>query len=105
VFLRVHDQLERHDPATPLRPWLFSFPFRLPAAYRRLARHRLTLGVVEESLPSASPTPEEELVRRQDAELVHVALEALGLETRGVFVMYEIDGFEMKESARAFEIP
>lgn len=33
------------------------------------------------------------------------ALEAISLNNRAVFVMYEIDGMEMREIARTLEIP
>ena len=105
VFLRVHDRLHRHDPSTPVRPWLFAFAFRIASDYRRLARHRLTFGVPEDQLASDRPSPEDAMSKEEDVRLVHQALETMSLETRGVFVMYEIDGHEMKEIATALGVP
>lgn len=105
VFLRVHEHFVRYDPSRPIRPWLFAFAFRAASDYRRLARHRVSLG--HDGLDPACPglDPEESLVQRQRRLLVQQALEAISLTHRAVFVMYEIDGTDMKDIATTLEIP
>lgn len=105
VFLRVHAALTTYDRRRPLRPWVFAFAFRVASEYRRLARHRLELGLEDESSVDSGPTPEEALARKEAYAIVDLALEAISLTNRAVFVMYEIDGVEMREIARTLDIP
>jgi RNA polymerase sigma-70 factor (ECF subfamily) len=104
VFLRVHDRLPSYDPARPIRPWLFAFAVRAAADYRRLARHRVFVDSDADNVDPA-PTPEQAAMQGDAERLVQHALDALSLSTRAVFVMYEIDGRDMKEIAEALEIP
>jgi RNA polymerase sigma-70 factor (ECF subfamily) len=105
VFLRIHTNLGSYDPTRPLRPWIFAFAFRAASDYRRLARHRIQLGLDNVDGLDAAPNPEEAFARREASRLVEGALEAISMNNRAVFVMYEIDGVDMKEIARSLEIP
>ena len=107
VFVQVYKNLARYDRSRPLKPWLFAFAFRLASDYRRLARHRTELGLAEDGAPSTSlaPSAEERAVEREAAGLVGAALDAMSLEQRAVFVMYEVDEIPMKEIAESLGIP
>ncbi|HVH45171.1 MAG TPA: RNA polymerase sigma factor [Labilithrix sp.] len=101
VFVRVHKNLESYDRARPIRPWLFAFVFRVASEHRRLRRN-----MWEE--PRADLDREvsvEEATAGESRDLVHRALDALSETTRPVFVMYELDGFTMKEIAEVLEVP
>jgi RNA polymerase sigma-70 factor (ECF subfamily) len=105
VFIRIHENLGAYDGQRPLRPWLFAFAFRAAADYRRLARHRIRLGFEGDDEMHGDPSPEEALVQKESAELVQNALDAISMNNRAVFVMYEIDGTEMKDIASTLGIP
>lgn len=105
VFVTVYANLGRYDAARPLRPWLFAFAFRLASDYRRLARHRTTLGVETEAVTAPGRSAEDAAMDREAAGIVERALEAMPIEQRAVFVMYEIDETPMKEIAETLEIP
>jgi RNA polymerase sigma-70 factor (ECF subfamily) len=107
VFMQVYKNLDRYDRARPLKPWLFAFAFRVASDYRRLARHRTELGLGEDHVASTSsdPSAEERASDREAAGLVAAALDAMPLEQRAVFVMYEVDEIPMKEIAESLGIP
>ena len=107
VFVEVYKNLARYDRQRPIKPWLFAFAFRRASDYRRLARHRTELGLPEDIAASTSPgrSAEDHAVDRQAARLVTVALEAMPIEQRAVFVLYEVDEIPMKEIAESLGIP
>jgi len=105
TFLRVYDKLDLYDPARPIRPWLFGFAFRAASDYRRLVRHRVEVLKDGEDVPAGAPLAEEMLSKREDTELVSLALGSLDLEKRAVLVAYELDECPMKEFADAVQIP
>jgi len=99
VFVRVHDQLPLFDPSRPLRPWLFGIALGLATNYRRLARHRVDLpGELPEVADGGRPA-DEDLERREQAELVHGALLKVPIEQRAVLVLHELDGYAIPDVA------
>jgi RNA polymerase sigma-70 factor (ECF subfamily) len=107
VFVEVYKNLGRYDRQRPIKPWLFAFAFRLASDYRRLARHRTELGLPDDAASSTSsaPSAEDRAVDREAAQLVSAALEAMPIEQRAVFVLYEVDEIPMKEIAESLGIP
>jgi RNA polymerase sigma-70 factor (ECF subfamily) len=107
VFVEVYENLGRYDRRRPIKPWLFAFAFRFASDYRRLARHRTELGLPEDVATSTSPerSAEEQAADREAARLVAVALDAMPIEQRAVFVLYEVDEIPMKEIAESLGIP
>jgi len=103
VFVQVYKRLASYDEARPIRPWLFAFAFRIASDYRRLARHgtELTADEVGES----AATAESDLARREASTIVSRALEAMSIDIRAVFILYEIDEVPMKEIAESLGIP
>jgi RNA polymerase sigma-70 factor, ECF subfamily len=105
VFLRVHERFDECDRSRPLRPWLFAFAYRVAAAHRRLARHRVE--VLGDPLNRAADTVrvDDALIVREDGELALKALEAVEIDRRAVFLLHEIDGVAIPEVAHALRIP
>jgi RNA polymerase sigma-70 factor (ECF subfamily) len=104
VFLRVHERIGEYDPARPLRPWLFAFAYRVAAAHRRLARHRVEVIGAEVDPPDSGARADEALVDREDGELALKALDAIEIDRRAVFVLHELDGVAIPEVAGALGI-
>jgi RNA polymerase sigma-70 factor (ECF subfamily) len=105
VLLEVYQQLDRYDPARPLRPWLFAFAFRFASDYRRLARHRVeVLDDTVEAVSLGAPA-DEEVATREARVLIARALEAIPLDRRAVFVLYELEECAMSEIAQSLDIP
>jgi RNA polymerase sigma-70 factor (ECF subfamily) len=110
VFVQVQGHLAEYDPARPIKPWLFGFAFRILSQHRRRARREpnaadvVGAGVAHEPV-DPEPLADERLRTQEDRQLVLRALDAIALERRAVFVLYEIDGVAMDEIARALGIP
>jgi Sigma-70, region 4 len=87
------------------RPWLFAFAYRVAAAHRRLARHRVE--VVGGDLDRAGDVvrADDALILREDAELALKALEAVEIDRRAVFLLHELDEVPIPEVAHALGIP
>jgi RNA polymerase sigma-70 factor (ECF subfamily) len=105
VFLRVYRQRHQYDPARPMRPWLFAFAFRVASDYRRLARHRREVLEPASENADSKPTAVDELVRAEMLSTGYAALETLEIGRRAVFILYELDGCSMQETALALGIP
>jgi RNA polymerase sigma-70 factor (ECF subfamily) len=105
VFLRVHERFDECDKSRPLRPWLFAFAYRVAAAHRRLARHRVEVMVAHEEAASETARADDQLMLREDRQLALRALESVDLDRRAVFVLHEIDGVAIPEVADALTIP
>jgi RNA polymerase sigma-70 factor, ECF subfamily len=107
VFVQVQRHLGDFDPSRPVRPWLFGFAFRIASQHRRRAyrRHETSSDTVASEAVDPAALPDEQLAAEQDRKLVLAALEAIDLDRRAVFVLYEIDGVSMEEIARTLGIP
>jgi RNA polymerase sigma-70 factor (ECF subfamily) len=104
VFLAVHQQLHRYDPARPLRPWLFGFALRVASHYRRKSGREAALAA-DDDLADAAEAPDALLEKERRRRLVLAALDEIELSRRAVFVLHELDGFTCEEIARTLEIP
>jgi RNA polymerase sigma-70 factor, ECF subfamily len=104
VFVRVHQKLDELDPARPPRPWLFAFCVRLASDYRKLRRHRVELFVDGDAAQPGSGA-EEGLARADARRVTAVALDALDLDKRAVFVLHELDETPIPDVARELGIP
>jgi RNA polymerase sigma-70 factor (ECF subfamily) len=107
VFVRVHAHLGEHDGSRPVRPWLFGFAFRVASEHRRRAHRRYEDRDTDRAEAAADPGPlaDERLAAEQNRRLVLEALQAIDLDRRAVFVLYEIDGVAMSEIARSLDVP
>jgi RNA polymerase sigma-70 factor (ECF subfamily) len=107
VFLQVQRHLGDYDAARPVRPWLFGFAFRVASQHRRKAHRRRETPGLDQAHEAVDPgaLPDARIAAEQDRRLVLDALEAIDLDRRAVFVLYEIDGVPMDEIARALGIP
>jgi RNA polymerase sigma-70 factor (ECF subfamily) len=104
VFLDVYRKLDEYDPSRPLRPWLFAFGFRVASDYRRRASHTREL-IGEADRVDEDPLADEQLVSRDNRELVAAALDTLDLDRRAVFVLHDLDDCPVPEIAAALQIP
>lgn len=107
VFVQVQRHLGEYDASRPLRPWLFGFAFRIASQYWRRAHRRRERSADAAVARAVDPSalPDQRLAAEQDRQLVLSALEAIDLDRRAVFVLYEIDGVPMAEIARLLGIP
>lgn len=104
VFLVVHRKLGEFEHRSSVRTWLFSICQRSASDYRRRAHNRREV-MVDEPLAGAS-TDSEQFTQSMEArrELLR-ALDLLDDDKRDVFVLFEIEGLEMKEVAEVVQCP
>jgi RNA polymerase sigma-70 factor (ECF subfamily) len=90
------------------RSFLFNTALRVASDARRAwARRREQLGddAAMAEVRDAGPTPEEEAHRKQSLALLDEILESLDEEVRVPFVLFELEGLEVKEIADILGVP
>lgn len=103
VFAVVHRRIGDYDGRTAVRSWLWGIARRVTSSMQRgEQRARRRLEVVQP--PREPAIPDEELERRQMAELAEACLDQLDDEQRDVFMLTEIEGFSAPEIADALGI-
>jgi RNA polymerase sigma-70 factor (ECF subfamily) len=106
VFVSVHRHIDRYDASRPARPWLFAFALRAASDFRRLARNRYeALTDMPDELEGSAKSAEAAMVEGDRKLLVTRGLEALDLDQRAVFVLFEIEERPMPEIAETLGIP
>jgi RNA polymerase sigma-70 factor, ECF subfamily len=105
VFLKVHANLGKFDPARPIRPWLFGFAYRVAADHRRLARNRLEVTGVHAEAIDSGPAADERLEAAEQKALIERALSEMALDRRAVLVLHDVDEVTVPEIAGALGIP
>jgi RNA polymerase sigma-70 factor (ECF subfamily) len=102
VFLAVHKGLASFEGRSQLRTWIYGICMRTCSNYRRRAHRRheqITDAPVQSS--SAAEGPERRAQTQQALGALDRALDALPDAQRSVFVLFEIEGLDMTEIARA----
>ncbi len=103
VFCVVARRLHQLREPAKLRSWLFQITRNVTRSHRRRVRwRRWMLGGtddVADGVPSMYPSPLEEVQRRQAAQILYHALDALRDKDREVIVLFEIDGLSGDEVA------
>lgn len=108
VFVIVHQRLHTFDYSSKVTTWLFGVCLRTASDYRRRAyRRREAPGdaPVEEPERVESRTPEDAAVHREARQTLDELLDALDLERRVVFVMFEVEELSCDEIAAQVGIP
>jgi RNA polymerase sigma-70 factor, ECF subfamily len=104
VLLIVHRKLPEFEGRSSVRTWLYRICQRSASDYRRKAsvRNERVLG----ELPVAYHPEDHGATDRLEAraELLR-ALDHLDGDKRAVFVLYEIEGLDMKQVAEVLECP
>jgi RNA polymerase sigma-70 factor (ECF subfamily) len=105
VFVAIYRHFGDYDPERPLRPWIFTFAFRMARDHRRLARHHREVSGNEDEGASGAPLPDEALDDARLRRSLTAALDALDFEKKSLIVMHAIEGMPVPEIARMLEIP
>jgi RNA polymerase sigma-70 factor (ECF subfamily) len=116
TFLRVHLHANRFWGNAPFRPWLYRIATNLCKDRLRYRKRRPEVPVAslrqDESWPdpvaewaSTTTRPDEAAMARERAARMEVALAALSIKHRAVFLMAHQEGLSYAEIARALRIP
>ena len=105
VFLVVFRRLPDFEGRSSLRTWIYGIAVRVAVGIRRRAfMHRELLGA-----DSPETTGETDLhddyTQREARRLLHSALAELPAPKREAFVLYELEGMTVAETAAALGVP
>jgi RNA polymerase sigma-70 factor (ECF subfamily) len=102
VFITVHRKLPEFEGRSAIKTWIYGICLRTASDYRRRAHVRRELPVGEATALEAAALDASPVESRQ---LVFSLLDQLDEEKRQVFVLYESEGFTMREVAEIVGCP
>jgi len=106
VFIVVHRQGGYVSGPARATTWLAQIAVRVAMAARRRGRRTALLADPEQAEGvSTSMTPHEDLLHTRAVQSVQAALDALDMDRRAIFVLYEMQGESCEAIAEAFGIP
>lgn len=107
VFLVVHRRLEEFQGRSKMTTWLYGISLNVARDRKKLAHNRRRSSddgpldeAADESIDIAA-----EAERRQGLRLLESLLDALPLEQRAVFTLFEMDGLSGDAIAEMLDIP
>ncbi len=104
VFLVVHRKLAEFDRRGRMTTWIYAICLRIASDRRRRASTRYeVLGEARETASTASSSDSLELAERR--ALLEKGLDALPLEQRAVFTLFELEGMTGTEIAELLDVP
>jgi RNA polymerase sigma-70 factor (ECF subfamily) len=105
VFVTVHRRLSSFEGRSKLRTWLYGICLRVASDYRRRAyvrRERATADPARDLPEAEEHAPDARVEARAELQAL---LGELDDDKRAVVVLYEIEGFSMKEVAEILDCP
>lgn len=104
VFVVASRRLADIEPGKE-RAFLFSAAYRIAREMRRASARRPEASLDDVDLADPAPNPEQFADRRQARALLDEVLDALPLESRTVFVLFEMEELSMPEIALLLDVP
>jgi RNA polymerase sigma-70 factor (ECF subfamily) len=106
VFVAVPAAMRRHRGEASVRTFLLSIAVNVAKKHVRAAARRRTAHERAALVTANAPaTPEDDAARRELADALHHALDALPLDQRVAFVLLEIEERASSEAARIAQAP
>ena len=105
VFVTVHRKLAAFEGRSSLRTWLYGICLRVASQHRRrpyVQKEQFASEPVPDAAAGPELTPDTRLEQRS---AVRRLLGSLDEDKRAVVVLYEIEGFSMKEVAEIVQCP
>jgi RNA polymerase sigma-70 factor (ECF subfamily) len=104
AMLHLADHLEQWDPKRPYLPWRSRVVMNLARDWRRRAAAGARPTVSAPELPSRLPAPDAAAEQAEIRQSVQAVLGALPEREREAFVLHDLQGLNVDETAEAMEI-
>jgi len=105
TFIRAYRYLERFDRTRRLRPWLLGIAAHLAGNRRRTwGRYLHHLGRLARLVPEATIDPEQETVRRADAQALWQAIRRLEASDQEIIYLRYFLELSVDETAEALQV-
>lgn len=102
VFFVVRRRIETLEPGRPVRPWLAAITRNVAMhAHRKQAREQRRIAALAEPVPERAI--DEQVGLGEAARLMQRFIESLHPDKRMVFVLCELEGLSVAETARTLE--
>ncbi|WP_437484952.1 RNA polymerase sigma factor [Sorangium sp. So ce1014] len=109
VFLVVHRRLKDHDPRLSLKSWVAGISAHVALRHRQLARNQRELLALDDAEPIELADPgldaERRVAQAETQRIVRELIQRIESERRAVFVLYDLEGSDMRDIAQALQIP
>lgn len=105
VFVVVMRKLNAFEGRSSMRTWLYTIVRRVVKDHVRSQRRRPKSETIDDRIIEANVgTPEDQLTRKQDIQVLYRLLDSLDDEKRGVFILVELEGMSVAEVARGLNL-
>ncbi|MGQ9523252.1 MAG: RNA polymerase sigma factor [Armatimonadota bacterium] len=116
-FLKLHSVLPKYDRRLPFYPWFYRLTVNVCLEFARRKRSQpgwaslfsprgqADQGGPVAELPSTAPTPEDELMTREQRRELLQALASLSPNYRAILVLRYLEGLSYKEVAEVLKVP
>lgn len=105
AWVRAYTKLAQFAGRSSLSTWLTRIALHEALARKRLRARYTPLGEHASTLPSRTPRPEEQVAVRELAAALEAATDALPDRYRTVFVLRDVEGLGVAETAACLEVP
>ncbi|WP_437586686.1 RNA polymerase sigma factor [Sorangium sp. So ce1000] len=109
AFLVVHRRFGDYDPSFSMKAWVASIASHVALRHLRLSRNRRELLARSEGdrVDVADPgyDAEQRFAQAETQRIVRALVQRIEGDRRVVFILYELEGIEMREIAAALQIP
>jgi RNA polymerase sigma-70 factor (ECF subfamily) len=109
IFVRLYLRLDQYDPARPFRFWFNSLARNLCIDHYRSRREKQRLATVAleatDRIVATSPSPDQQLARREERDLILAALDALSAISREAIVLKDLQEMTLEEIAQSLDLP
>lgn len=105
VFIVVYRRLPEFEGRSSARTWLYGICLRVASDYRRRVRSRHEQPTSDSELTVPDAHGERPDARLEDRRTLQALLDLLDQDKREVLVLYELEGFTMKEVAEIVGCP
>lgn len=107
VFMVVHRKLAEFEGRSKVTTWLYGICFRVASDRRRVAsaRHEINDERAVERAMDGTADATASVERARDLRLLERLLDALPIEQRAVFTLFELDGLRCEDIAELVGIP